>query len=209
MKIDISLYHISRKMSMISRRCGTFFVKNRHHTDKPLTKVFDRPFFKKVAGQGQRPCRLRRGESSPTAFLVLFGPLCSKRTETVFSHNIPTKKNGNGLLNIRSEQSNSVGEEYLQANPSSRTRSDRWMFGDTDRKLFSCGRIISSPTDFNKKGNYLKVTPFVLCVEEILSVLFLGYVAARKRTKKNGVIRGLPRTPRPFLKKGRSKTFIL
>ena len=46
-------------------------------------------------------------------------------------------------------------------------------------------------------------------VEVFLSVLFLGYVAARKRTKKNGVMRGSAPAPATFLKKGRSKTFIL
>ena len=40
----------------------------------------------------------------------------------------------------------------------------------------------------------------------IHSVLFLGYVAARKSTKKNGGYRGAAPNPATFLKKGRSKT---
>ena len=42
-------------------------------------------------------------------------------------------------------------------------------------------------------------------VEVFLSVLFLGYVAARKRTKKNGVMRGVAPNPSRFLKKATQK----
>jgi hypothetical protein len=38
----------------------------------------------------------------------------------------------------------------------------------------------------------MQVTPLFLYVEIIFSVLFLGYVAARKRTKKNGEFRVSP-----------------
>ena len=53
----------------------------------------------------------------------------------------------------------------------------------------------------------MQVAPLFFCVEIIFSVLFLGYVAARKRTKKNGGLdvslvatsdAGAARDPRPF-----------
>jgi len=40
-------------------------------------------------------------------------------------------------------------------------------------------------------------------------VLFLGYVAARKRTKKNGVIMGRCPKPQSLFEKSDAKTFIL
>ncbi len=74
----------------------------------------------------------------------------------------------------------------MQANSSSRTKAICFGYIQTAIQTqrvredeFACK--YSSPTDFNKKGNYLKVTPFVFYVVEILSVLFLGYVAARKK----------------------------
>ena len=54
-------------------------------------------FFKKRPGTwGRAPSRARRREIFHTAFLVLFAPAVSKRTETVFSHNIKTAV-GRGL----------------------------------------------------------------------------------------------------------------
>ncbi|MBE6675455.1 MAG: hypothetical protein E7594_01300 [Ruminococcaceae bacterium] len=99
-------------------------------------KVFDRPFFKKVAGGGAEP-RI-------TPFLVLFAAILPKRTETVFSH--------------------------------------------------------KQQRELPKQGSSL-----IYYVEVFLSVLFLGYVAARKRTKKNGVMRGVAPNPSRFLKKATQK----
>ena len=62
-------------------------------------------------------------------------------------------------------------------------------------------------TQHPKKKELPKVTPFVFYVEKILSVLFLGYVAARKRTKKNGVIRGAAPNPATFFEKRSIKNF--
>jgi hypothetical protein len=50
----------------------------------------------------------------------------------------------------------------------------------------------------------MQVAPLFLYVEIIFSVLFLGYVAARKRTKKNGGLgvsrlRARPRAARPWM----------
>ena len=47
--------------------------------------------FQKFAGRGQRPRRLRRGETFPRcliceANMFFFAAPCSKRTETIFSH---------------------------------------------------------------------------------------------------------------------------
>ena len=44
--------------------------------------------------------------------------------------------------------------------------------------------------------------------EQVLSVLFLGYVAARKRTKKNGVFSGRCPEPQSLFEKSDTKTFM-
>ena len=54
-----------------------------------LMKVFARLFQKAAGSKGRALGRLRRGEIA-SAFLVLFAPAVSKRTETISSHNIPT-----------------------------------------------------------------------------------------------------------------------
>jgi len=53
-------------------------------------KVFARLFQKAAQSRARSPRRARRRETPDTPFLVLFAAAPSKRTESVFSHNIPT-----------------------------------------------------------------------------------------------------------------------
>jgi len=68
---------------MISRASGTFFVKNRHHTDKPLTKVFASLFSKSDWGTGQRPASRR--------FWFFLRPRCQKERKR-FAHTTSQQK---------------------------------------------------------------------------------------------------------------------
>jgi hypothetical protein len=64
-----------------------------------LMKVFARLFQKAAGSWGSAPSRARRREILYTAFLVLFAPEVSKRTERVFSHNLSS-----GINEIRSAE---------------------------------------------------------------------------------------------------------